>query len=352
MKKNNSTIGIITGTRPNFTKIYPLIKLIKKKKLSHKFCLIHTNQHYSKDLIFEFKKIFDSEINFIKLRKNKKFEISSCIKSLIKIYQKLSLKKVLIIGDSDSTLCGAIAAKRLFLKLYHIESGLRSFKDMHEEFNRISCSSLSDVCFAPSLKSFKYLKHISKKTKQKVLFTGDLNYENYKSQKIKTNLKHKLDNNKYILLTLHRRENILSKEKLSKIFFILNTLAKKYKIYFYCHPHTKLNIKKFNIKVDFKILTSLPNSEILKKISNASLVITDSGGLQKEAFYCRKFCVILRNNSEWVELSNLNSLIGYNFKLISKFIENNFDKEYKGLKNPYYKKNNLNITLKELIKNG
>ena len=350
MNNHNNKIGIIIGTRPNLTKIYPFIEFVKKKNLLSFFYFIYTNQHYSNDLIYDLKKITNKKINFIKLRKNKTFKLTNCIDSLIKVFKNLDLNKIIIIGDCDSTLSGAIAAKRLFLKLFHIESGLRSFKNMHEEYNRVVSSSLSDVCFAPSQTSFKYLNHLSKKTNQNVLFTGDLNYENFKIKEKNFSSKHKSDLDKYIIFTLHRRENILVKKKLKKIFLIMNNLAKKYNILFYCHPHTKKNIKKFKIKVNFKIYPSVSNSEILQKIYNSSLVITDSGGIQKEAYYCKKYCVIFRDSSEWVELLKLNSLLSYDLKIILEFIKKYFGTNFSIKKNPYFKKNNLRIALNEILK--
>ena len=346
-------IAIILGTRPNFVKIYPLILFLEKENKLDNFILIYTQQHYSKDLIPEIEKIKKIKIDFLKLKKNKVFDFSICINELIFIYKKFNINKVIIIGDSDTTLSGAISAKRSFLKLFHIESGLRSFNyKMHEEFNRITSAGLADVCFAPSKKSYDYLKYIFKKTHQKAYFVGDLNYNNlinYFNNQI-TSFKKKL-NNPFILLTLHRRENILYKRKLKSIFQVLNNIGKNFEIKFYCHPHTLKKIKEFKIKLNFKILKSIPNLKLLNEIRNSNLVITDSGGMQKEAFYLKKYCVVLRDQTEWFELSKLNSYVGYEPNKIYKFIKKNFFIKYKMKNNPYHKKNNLKIITKKILNN-
>lgn len=322
-------IASIIGARPQFIKAAVLSRKIRSKEWSDIFqeVIIHTGQHYDINL----SEIFFKEMNIPEPDYN--LEIGSgnhgemTGKMLIEI-ESLLLKImpdiVIVYGDTNSTLAGALAASKLNILVAHIEAGLRSFnKKMPEEKNRILTDKISDFLFCPSKLSSDNL--LNEGIKTGIFVTGDIMYDAYiyYKEKImnmgynfgktlkKLDLSGKLKENEYFLLTLHRAENTDNPERLLTIVESINSSGKKgiYPI----HPRTEKSLEMNKLKFNKNIIITKPIGyfEMQNLINNAEFVVTDSGGLQKEAYFAKKPCLTLRDETEWVETvkSGWNSLI-------------------------------------------
>lgn len=323
----------IIGARPQFIKLAILLKALKKN-LNTKNLIIHTGQHYDYDM----SKVFFKELNIPEpyvnlnlqkvLTQNERLSqmISKIEKSLIKI-KKIDL--IIIYGDTDSTLAAALVARKLNLKIMHVESGLRSFdKTMPEEQNRIVADHLSDYLISPTLTATNNLlaEGINKK---KIYQLGDVMKDSVafylkflSKDRFNSFLKNnKMVINKYAFFTLHRKENTAP----SRLKKIIKEIGKSdYYFYWPLHPNIgKICIKnKIKFPQNLKVFKPVSYFESLLLIRSSDFVVTDSGGIQKETFFLRKKCFILRDRTEWKELLNFNSyLINTNIFKISNFLK-------------------------------
>ncbi len=212
---------------------------------------------------------------------------------------------VVLYGDTNSTLAGAVAASKLHIPVFHIEAGLRSFNmAMPEEVNRIVCDQLSSILFAPTRTAVDNLREEGffdeKREFRKVINCGDIMYDNtlYFSGMAPEN-----KYGDYVLATVHRQENTDDKDRLKNIFDALSKIAESTKVVLPLHPRTAKVLTANNI--DTSKLTIVPPASYLETLSleqHAKLVLTDSGGVQKEAFFLERPCIILRDETEWVEI--------------------------------------------------
>jgi UDP-N-acetylglucosamine 2-epimerase (non-hydrolysing) len=315
-------IGIIFGTRPEIIKFSSIIKECEKQNVN--FFIIHTGQHYSycMDKIF-LKELQLPEVNF-------HLEIGSAPhgeqigKMLIGIEKVLKTNFpscMIVLGDPNSALAGALVAKKMHIPVCHIEAGRRSYnKNMQEEINRIIIDHISDLLFTPTLLTKKNLMREGI-NKDNVILTGDPIVSVIKSNMIKAE-----DNSKileiynlfikdYILVTIHREENVENNERLVNIIFAIQYLSEKLsrKIIFPMHPRTRKKIQELNISLKKIIITEpLGYFDFLKLESNASLVVTDSGSIQEEACILKVPCVTLRDETERPEtlIVGSNVLVG------------------------------------------
>lgn len=312
MGRKKPVIVSIVGARPQFVKLAPLARELKK---SFRHIVIHTGQHYDfnmSDSFFTDLKIPQPDIN-LGIGSGPHGQqtgrlLEKCEKALLKIKPDM----VLVYGDTNSTLAGALAAAKLLIPIGHIEAGLRSFRrDMPEEVNRVLTDHLSNLLFYPTPVARKNLIAEGIKGGRALISSGDLMYEildqRLKSLKNKDKLlnQYGLQPEKYILVTLHRAENSDFPKRLEMFKNILK--ATDLPIIFPAHPRTMKNLKKFKLLSDFKkiqnlrIIPPLPYLEMLALMSQAKYVMTDSGGMQKEAFFLRRPCLTLRPETEWVE---------------------------------------------------
>ena len=307
--KNKPKIAIILGTRPEIIKMAPIIRECFRKRL--KFFILHTNQHYSKNL----DKVFFEELGLPRPKYNLNVGSGSHAeetgKMLIGIEKVLLKEKpdiVLVEGDTNTVLAGALAAVKLRIMVGHVEAGLRSyFREMPEETNRILTDHCSDFLFTPTKKAEKIL--LSEGVPQKKIFvTGntivDAVFQNLKLDQGKSKIleKFKLKKEKYFLLTLHRQENVDKKERLRKILSGLELICKKFDLnmIYPIHPRTKKMIKRFRLKIPkgIKLIEPVGFLDFLLLESNARLILTDSGGVQEEACILKIPCVTLRDDTE------------------------------------------------------
>ena len=313
-------IAIILGTRPEIIKMSPIVRECQKRRLQ--YFIIHTNQHYS----FNLDRIFFKELNLPLPKYNLKVGSGThgeqTGKMLIKIEEVLLNEKpdiVLVEGDTNTVLAGALAAVKIHIRVGHIEAGLRSYsEEMPEEINRVLVDHCSNLLFAPT----KIAKDILIKEeipKEKIFITGntivDAVSENLKIAQKKSKIlkKLKINKNKYFLVTLHRQENVDNKERLKNILKGLESVSKNlnFPVIYPIHPRTFKMIKIFNLKIpqNIKIIEPIGFLDFLKLETNALLVLTDSGGVQEETCILKVPCVTLRDNTERPETLKVKSNI-------------------------------------------
>ena len=324
-------IKIITiiGARPQIIKAAALSRAIKNKfKDTIQEIIVHTGQHYDNNM----SQVFFDELNIPQPDFNLNIRSAShgaqTAMMISGIEQIINAEKpdcIVIYGDTNSTLAAAIAAAKIDIPIAHIEAGLRSYnKLMPEEINRIVSDHVSTLLFCPTTAAYENLKKEGFKDSNsppytinnpKVYHCGDVMYDNSiyfsklaegKNAILKEN---GLTSGQYILATVHRNHNTDDNLRLNSIFSAFRKLAKARKIVIPIHPRTLKQLEQLPelyaaIKSE-KNLILLPPASFLEMIcleKSAALVITDSGGVQKEAFFFKKPCVILRTETEWVEL--------------------------------------------------
>lgn len=325
----------IIGTRPQIVK---LASFVNYKNINFQNLIIDTNQHYEKNMqedLYDDFKISKESITFLENNKHVSNDVG-VIKELLNIkVHKINPDLIIIYGDTNTTVAGALTAKENNITSIHVEAGLRSYlHNQVEEKNRIFVDSISDYLFCPTFSSLKNL--VKENLHHKAVFTGDimldifLRTKNYLDQ---TNVTEKYPEN-YYLLTLHRKENLEDKNKLQSIIESFHSFSN---LIIPIHHSFK------NKLVEYKLLESLPKnielvdplvySDLLLAIYNSKGVITDSGGLQKEAYWFNKPILTLRENTEWTETvdSGLNVLVNefpvnlYNIiSTINKTVEDRF----------------------------
>ncbi len=285
------------------------IRYCKDNKI--KYFIIHTNQHYSENM----DAIFFKELELPKPKYN--LEIGSGShgemtgRMMIKLEQVLLKEKpdaILVQGDTNTVLAGALVASKLDAKVGHIEAGLRSYdRTMPEEINRIVTDHISDFLFCPTKKQAEIIKKEGIE-KNKIYITGntvvDAVYEckDIADKKSKILEKFNIKPNEFILVTSHRPATVDNKRNLQSVLKGVNNIAKRYnkKIIFPIHPRTQKMIEKFKIKLSerFILIDPIGFLDMLKLQKESFLIITDSGGLQEESCILRKKCLVIRENTE------------------------------------------------------
>ena len=332
-------IVTIVGARPQIIKAAALSRVISYDFPEIQEVIVHTGQHYDKNM----SDVFFTELEIPKPQINLKVGSSShgaqtalMIEKIEEVVQEYLPDVVVVYGDTNSTLATAIVASKLHIPIVHIESGLRSFnKKMPEEVNRILCDHVSTLLFSPTKSGFNNLLNegFSKENSNNasadhpnIYHCGDVMYDNslYFSKLSDENSdileKLNLRNEKFILATVHRNDNTDSKIKLTDLFttFLQITEIHQLKIILPLHPRTS---KMMDQLLDSKLLKKIQKSNLLTIINpagfldmialekNAELIITDSGGVQKEAYFFKKPCIILRPQTEWVEIVETKSAV-------------------------------------------
>ena len=334
-------IIIVIGARPQIIKAAAISRAIKNN-FSDKILevIVHTGQHYDENmsqLFFEELEIPFPNYNLNVGSGTHGEQTAKMLEGLENIYVQEKPDAVIVYGDTNSTIAGALAASKIHIPVIHIEAGLRSFnKAMPEEINRIACDHMSTLLFTPSETGQRNLLNEGIKNDQKeaasidnpkIYLCGDIMYDNslyfsaMSEQKSEILKELEITTDGFILCTIHRDTNTDDTSNLNAIFRALLRIQKtsNLKIVLPLHPRTK---EKLNSHLDENLLTELNQNKNFKIIpptgfldiisleKNARLIITDSGGLQKEAFFFQKPCVVLREQTEWIEIvENGNALI-------------------------------------------
>jgi UDP-GlcNAc3NAcA epimerase len=308
-------IVTIVGARPQFIKASVVSLAIRENGIEE--IIIHTGQHYDhkmSNLFFEEMKIprpnYQLDINGI----SHGAMTGRMMEQIELILIKEKPDCVIVFGDTNSTLAGALAAKKLHIKVIHIEAGLRSFNmAMPEEINRIITDRISDVLFCPTVMAQHNLDAEGFTKFDCIIdMVGDVMYDCFLHyQQYQKNPEIKLNSKPLVLATIHRAENTEDKNNLLNIVHFLNDLAEKYNVCIPLHPRTVKIIKDHQLELNANVIEPVGYLEMLYLLNNCTFVVTDSGGLQKEAYFAHKKCITLRTETEWVELvdSGWNQLV-------------------------------------------
>jgi UDP-GlcNAc3NAcA epimerase len=319
----------IVGARPQFIKAAAVSRVLRKVNGLTEI-LVHTGQHFDinmSDIFFDELDIPKPDYQLGIGGGSHGENTGRMIEQIEKVLTKETPNWVMVYGDTDSTLAGAIAAKKLHISIAHVEAGLRSFNmSMPEEVNRILTDRISNVLFCPTKTSTEnLLREGYSNIDAKILLVGDVMFDAslyYKKYaKRPDSLIDTFESNKFCLCTIHRADNTSNYENLSNIFKALEEIAKEFTVLLPLHPRTAKVIHQSGLDIassNIKIIDPVGYLEMIWLLENCHFVITDSGGLQKEAYFFSKPCITLRNETEWVELlhEGVNWLAGNNFNKI------------------------------------
>ena len=318
----------ILGARPQFIKASSVSSSLTDHDIRE--IIINTGQHYD----YKLSDIFFSELNIPNANYNLNVGSSSHASQTSKILSLLEpilIKEkpdfVILYGDTNSTLGGALVCAKLHIPIVHIEAGLRSFnKLMPEEINRLITDHVSSILFTPSIESLKNLER--ENIREGVYNSGDVMYDIFCRFEKSFEIDKKFKN--YSLLTLHRAENTFEKTLKIRLDQIRQIGEE---VIFPIHPRTKKIIHSMDINIpsNIKIIDPVGWFELMGLIKGANYIFTDSGGMQKEAFWHKKLCYTLRNETEWIETveQGANFIIKDDDKInLSDYINSNFDNPY------------------------
>ncbi|NPA82577.1 MAG: UDP-N-acetylglucosamine 2-epimerase (non-hydrolyzing) [Epsilonproteobacteria bacterium] len=320
-------IVTVIGARPQFIKAAAVSREINKYSDIEEI-IVHTGQHFDSNM----SDIFFKELHIPKPDYNLDINglshgamTGQMLEKIEEVLQKEKPDWTLVYGDTNSTIAGALSASKLHIKTAHVEAGLRSFNmKMPEEINRILTDRISNLLFCPTDQAVENLKNEGFENFDfaKVIKSGDVMqdaamfYENLAKEP--EGIKNKKN---FILSTIHRAENTDDPKRITEIFKTLNEIAKETPIILPLHPRTKKILKNLNIDTsNIEIIDPVGYLQMVWLLKNASLVMTDSGGLQKEAFFFKKPCITLRDETEWVELveNGFNKIVGANGEKIKE----------------------------------
>lgn len=302
----------ILGARPQFVKA-AVVSRAFQKHTEAKEIIVHTGQHFDKnmsDIFFEEMDIPKPDYNLNIHGLSHGAMTGEMLKGIENILQQETPDYVMVYGDTNSTIAGALAAKKIHIKVAHVEAGLRSFNmRMPEEVNRILTDRISDKLFCPTQQAVDNLmKEGYGNLDIEIIRTGDVMLDAAlfyaKRANEKSDIVNQLKLEKYVLCTIHRAENTDDLSRLHAIIKAINEIAEKVQVVVPIHPRTRKIIGNNNIKTNFITIDPVGYFDMIKLITNSILVMTDSGGLQKEAFYFGKNCITLRDETEWIELVN------------------------------------------------
>lgn len=338
----NQKILTVIGARPQFIKASVVSAAIQQQSKLHEI-IIHTGQHFDENM----SKIFFDELAIPK--PNYQLNINGSTHGamtgrMLEEIEKVCLSEIpdylMVYGDTNSTLAGALAAAKLHIPVVHIEAGLRSFNmQMPEEINRILTDQVSEILFCPTETAIQNLKleGFDKKPVQ-IYNVGDVMQDSslfFANKAIKGELLRDIPANNFILATLHRAENTDNIERLTSIVEALNYIhGNILPIVLPLHPRTRKVIQNLGLNLKVHLLEPVGYLDMIWLLKHCNLVLSDSGGVQKEAFFFKKPCVTMRDQTEWVELieHGVNVLAGANTENIVEMVQNMLNKE---ISDPY-----------------
>lgn len=341
----------VIGARPQFIKHAPLEIALQK---FFEVITIHTGQHYDEKM----SAIFFDELQIAKPKYilnvgsgNHGYQTGMMMKEIEDILIDETPDAVLVYGDTNSTLAGALTAAKLNIKVIHIEAGLRSFnKNMPEEVNRILTDHVSALLFSPTKNAVVNLRNEG--LSSNVFLSGDIMIDTlFIAKKILSKATKTIYSEPFILLTIHRPYNTDNFLRLTEILAQLNTMGKK--IIFPTHFRTKnillANGEQFSKYPNINFIEPISYFSMIEKMIDAECIITDSGGIQKEAYALKKKCITIRSETEWTETleNGWNTLVFDDLSMLKQIV-NNVPGEYK---NNLYGNGNASEEIAEIISN-
>lgn len=354
-------VALIVGTRPEIIKMSPVVKELERRGIEH--LLVHTGQHYDYLMDGVFFKDLGLKEPTVNLKVGSGSQVSTIAKIMEALEKYFTTEKpdvVLVQGDTNSALAGALVSAKMHLKSGHVEAGLRSYdRRLPEEYNRIICDHISDYLFAPTDLarqnlldegiSKREMLYYGKRFTPKIVVTGNTivdavmdNLQKAEKTKVLANLG--ITTRKYFMVTAHREENVDYKENLKGIITALRSITKQYRLpmIFPLHPRTRSRLTSFSLMDEvrsikgLKIVEPLGFFELLALEGNAKVVLTDSGGIQEETCILRTPCVVMRERTERPEAIAVGGavLAGCDPKRILKATKVMFNKK-RNWKNPF-----------------
>jgi len=332
-------VALVIGTRPQIIKSAPIVHVAKDFP-DVELLIVHTGQHYDYAMSREFFNelaLPDPVVNLGVGSGSHGWQTGQMLIGLEKAFTELRPEVVLVPGDTNSTLAGALAAAKMHVPVAHVESGARSYdRKMPEEVNRVIVDHISDLLFAVSQNCVDNLVKEGI-PEGKIRLVGDTMYESVQLhmkdiEAEETADDFRLKKGTYGVLTLHRAENTDDMERLRRIVGAIGDI--EYPFIFPCHPRTRARLESLGLLARFgervRVVEPLPYFKMLSLVKDASVVLTDSGGLQKEAFWLGIPCVTLRDNTEWIETieAGMNVLVGSDPEKIVKAVHG-FEKRSK-----------------------
>ena len=297
------------GSRPQFIKLAVLYnELAGDKSFSQK--IVHTGQHFSynmSEIFFDQLNIPKPDINFNLHQSSPNLFIGEATDALQNYFLKNINSEVFLYGDTNTTVAGAIAARRCKLPLIHFEAGVRTAdSSMPEEINRLITDRLATVNYCCTMKNFETMKAEGYEgiISSQLILTGDLMLDAF--LKIKGSEKNIIEEKEYIACTIHREANLSNKNKFTAIVNALNKINNYLRVVMPVHPHTKKKMQEYNIEPSFKMLDPLGYPEMKTFLTNSSFVITDSGGSSREAYFLQKKSLIIMDKPFWPEIIETN----------------------------------------------
>ena len=305
-----TSVLCVVGTRPNLIKAGPLMRELRRHPEAFRTRLVHTGQHYDRNLsqlLFEDLGMPEPDLNLGVGSGTHAEQTAKVMIALESTFQSERPDLVVVFGDVNSTMAGAIVAAKLCVKVAHVESGLRSFdRTMPEEINRIVTDHLSDYLFVSERSG---LENLSREgiPDAKVFFTGNIMIDSLlatldvvKQSDVIERLH--LSPRQYAVMTLHRPSNVDDRETLAGILQTMRAVAARTPIVFPCHPRTRHNIERFglggNLSASLILTEPLGYTDFCRLTYESAFVLTDSGGIQEETTFLKVPCITMRDNTE------------------------------------------------------
>lgn len=350
----------MVGARPQFVKAAVTSRIIRSTDGISEV-LVHTGQHYDENMSKIFFEDMDIPMPSHQLHVNGMTHGKMTGRMMEGLEELMMAEKpdvVLVYGDTNSTLAGSLTASKLHIPIAHVEAGIRSFNwKMPEEVNRVLTDRMSKWLFCPTETAISNLKREGfDALDNSVINVGDIMYDAmlyYRNQLTSDKLSVSNLPERFALCTLHRQENVHHIDRLTDLIEGLNFIHNNIiPIVLPLHPSTANRVKQAGLKIDFQAIEPVGYFDMIHMLDKCEIVVTDSGGLQKEAYFFNKFCITMRDETEWVELvdNGLNSIVGADKALLIKTVESKL-KETLPKVDPLYGKGNAGeIIVNNLIR--
>ena len=338
----------VVGARPQFIKTAPLCRALSKRGIHQ--TLVHTGQHFDvnmSEIFFEELEIPHPDYNLGVSRRSHGVMTGMMMEKLDPVLEQEAPDIVVVFGDTNSTLAGALSAAKMGIPVAHVEAGLRSFnRRMPEEVNRVLVDHCSDLLFTPTDGATEQLLREGL-SEDKIFQAGDVMYDvalyyQEKAQKQSSILETLgLRDKEYTLATVHRQENVDDPVSLNTIFDALVSIARKVPVVLPLHPRTRKALEAAGsleeVSSAVRIIDPVGYLDMCRLQSSARVILTDSGGVQKEGYFAQVPCLVLRNETEWTELVNSghNRLSGVNKSRIEADFREIWEMEFDWSKKPY-----------------